>query len=88
MSGHNPFGQMVAFVTGPKSTPLTITREQYSIWKRQYTLDGLRGVRYGKSFCDYFGITDNLLLHSLGVQAADAYIEETYVVENTHEYLD
>jgi hypothetical protein len=36
-----------------------ITKQQFAAWRKQYTLDALRGARYGVSFCQYFKIPSN-----------------------------
>jgi len=57
-----------------------VTHEQYRQWQRGYIFDGLRDLRYGQSFCVYFGITDNILFYDILTQPdADQYIRRTYV---------
>jgi hypothetical protein len=61
----------------------TISVEDYEIWKRDFTWEALHGIRYGQSFCNRFGITDNHLYYndynSGGVEWADEYIRKTYL---------
>ena len=59
----------------------TITLVQYQKWKRtQAIFDALRGVRFGRSFCNRFGIVDNLLFYNAFDQVrADQYIRDTYL---------
>jgi hypothetical protein len=57
-----------------------ITYAEYRDWQRGYIFDGLRTLRYGHSFCNYFDISDNILFYDVLTQAdADRYIRETYV---------
>ena len=56
-----------------------ITRDQYDRWRHGYVLDGLRGLRYGQSFCNEFGITDNILFYSRDQIRADRHIRKYYV---------
>jgi len=81
MTGHNTFEQLVAFadpVSGTTRPP--ITRSQYDEWKRQFSFDALAGLRYGQSFCNRFGITDNILYYTMHVPAdCDRYIETRYL---------
>jgi len=59
--------------------PLAITRLQYDEWKRQFSFEALMGLRYGQSFCNQFGIVDNLLYYTMTPQQADAYILTHYI---------
>lgn len=57
----------------------TISQEQYLEWARGFVFEGLRNQRYGQSFCNFFGIKDNILFYSSTVEEADRYIKEHYV---------
>lgn len=59
--------------------PRRITLEQYEIWKKDAIFDGLRGLRYGQSFCNSFGITDNILFFTMNHVEADEYIRKLYI---------
>jgi hypothetical protein len=40
----------------------------------------LHGIRYGQSFCNHFGITDNHLYYAPGdIVWCDRYIRKTYL---------
>ena len=56
-----------------------VTLEQYQQWARGFVFEGLRDQRYGQSFCNRFGITDNILYYERDYQAADAYMRKHYV---------
>ena len=56
-----------------------ISQESYEAWLKEYILDGLRGIRYGQSFCNHFDITNNLLYYTLGPAEADEYIRKRYI---------
>lgn len=56
-----------------------VTQEQYLQWARGFVFEGLRNQRYGQSFCNQFGITDNILWYERDYQVADAYIHQNYV---------
>ena len=56
-----------------------VTQEQYQQWARGFVFEGLRDQRYGQSFCNRFGITDNILFYERDYQTADAYIRKHYV---------
>ena len=57
----------------------TVTQEQYEQWARGFVFEGLRDQRYGQSFCNHFGIQDNILFYSRLVEEADRYIRKMYV---------
>lgn len=56
-----------------------ISVKSYEQWAREFIFDGLRDQRYGQSFCNRFGITDNILYYSTTVTEADQYIQEHYI---------
>ena len=58
---------------------IKVTKEQYADWKRQFTADALRGQRYGQSFCNRFGITDNLLFFTTEIDWCEDYIRKNYL---------
>jgi hypothetical protein len=56
-----------------------VTQQQYQQWARGFVFEGLRNQRYGQSFCNQFGVTDNILYYERDYQTADAYIRKVYV---------
>lgn len=56
-----------------------ISHEQYLQWAAGFVFESLRNQRYGQSFCNYFGITDNILYYAGTVSEADEYIRKNYV---------
>ena len=56
-----------------------VTPEQYLHWARGFVFEGLRNQRYGQSFCNYFGIDDNILFYCDTVAKADEYIKKHYI---------
>jgi hypothetical protein len=80
MGGTQVFEQLVAFadITGKVHSP--ISTEDYEQWKKDYIWEALHGIRYGQSFCNHFGITDNHLYYGTGgIECADKYIRKTYL---------
>ena len=67
-------------VSQPRSL---VSAEDYEVWKKDYTWEALHGMRYGQSFCNRFGITDNHLFYNDynngGIEWADEYIQKTYI---------
>ena len=77
------FEQIVAFAdqTDGPSAPITLT--EYEQWRESYTFLALQGQRYGQSFCNTFGITDNHLYYNTGVvDWSDDYIRKTYLARS------
>lgn len=80
MTGHSVFTyhtQSTA-TTAEKYIDL-ITVEQYTLWQKEYTLEALRGIRYGQSFCNHFNLDDNLLFYTADHYWCDNYIRKHYL---------
>jgi len=77
----NPFEQFVAFGDSAGNIHAPITEQQFESWKQQYSFDALYGLRYGQSFCNHFGITDNILYYTsfATTDKCDQYIRKNYV---------
>ena len=54
---------------------------EYEAWKREFTFEGIRGARYGQSFCNHFGITDYVLFYKVDWESADQHIRTVYLVQ-------
>jgi hypothetical protein len=77
------FEQMVAFADQTDGPNELITLAEYEQWRESYTFLALQGQRYGQSFCNTFGITDNHLYYNTGgVDWSDAYIRKTYLARS------
>jgi len=77
------FEQIVAFAdqTDEPWTPISLA--EYEQWRESYTFLALKGQRYGQSFCNTFGITDNHLYYNTGgMDWSDAYIRKTYLARS------
>ena len=61
------------------SSNVKISPRDYEQWAREFIFEGIRDQRYGQSFCNRFGITDNHLYYAGSVAEADRYIQENYV---------
>ena len=80
MTGQNAFEQIVAFAGKDSQARSSIDQEDFELWQRDYTWDGLHGIRYGQSFCNRFGITDHLLYYNTWpTDQVDDYIRRTYL---------
>ena len=79
------FEQMTNHIINHNDTPLkvwtgSIDPEDYTQWKQDFIWEALHGQRYGQSFCNRFGITDNHLYYNNGdIEWADNYIKKTYL---------
>jgi hypothetical protein len=77
------FEQIVAFADRTAQSNAPITLAEYEQWRESYTFLALQGQRYGQSFCNRFGITDNHLYYNTGgVDWSDAYIRKTYLARS------
>lgn len=80
MSGQAVFEQVVAFADQTGRVSSAISAEDYEIWKKDYIWEALHGQRYGQSFCNRFGITDNHLFYAPGdIEWCDKYIRKNYL---------
>ena len=80
MTGQQVFEQVVAFADQADRIQNPITADAYELWKHDYIWEALHGIRYGQSFCNHFGITDNHLYYGTGgIEWADKYIRKTYL---------
>ena len=81
MTGHNAFEQMAAFADNViDRANLSISQEDFDLWQKDVIWDALHGIRYGQSFCNRFGITDNLLYYTTWPpEQMDEYIRKHYI---------
>ena len=68
---------MDARVERKNSIPLA----EYETWKREFTFEGIKGARYGQSFCNHFGLTDYVLFYKVDWESADQHIRTVYLVQ-------
>jgi hypothetical protein len=57
----------------------SISESDYNMWQRAFTFDGIRGARYGQSFCNHFDITDYVLFYKMDWESADQHIRMVYL---------
>ena len=84
MTGHNVFQQMIDENNNTQLTREPITKEDFELWKKDYTWDALHGIRYVQSFCNRFGVIDNILYYTRfpTTQECDEYIEKNYIARS------
>jgi hypothetical protein len=77
----NPFEQMVAFADKDSQPENPISQDDFELWQKDVVWDALHGIRYGQSFCNRFGISNNLLYYTTWpCEQIDAYIRKHYIV--------
>ena len=59
----------------------SVTQTEYRAWRGEFVFDGIRGMRYGQSFCNHFGITDYVLFYMLDWDRADQHIRKLYLAK-------
>ena len=80
MSGHQVFEQIVVLSDQAERIIDPITADDYEQWRHDYIWEALHGIRYGQSFCNHFGVTDNHLYYAPGdIAWCDKYIRKTYL---------
>jgi hypothetical protein len=83
MPGKQVFKQLVDFHDQVEKTYKPINQDDYKQWRKDYIWEALHGIRFGQSFCNHFGVTDNLLYYgSADIQWCDEYIKKTYLARN------
>lgn len=59
---------------------VVVSQADYDHWRNKiFTFEGIRGIRYGQSFCNHFGITDHILYYRDDWQLADEHIRKFYI---------
>jgi hypothetical protein len=84
MTGHDTFNQMVTATTTTRVRFLNhIPQEDFEIWQKDVIWDCLHGIRYGQSFCNRFGIDDNLVYYSTWpAEQMEEYIRKHYIARS------
>jgi hypothetical protein len=59
----------------------SISPAEYDAWQRAFTFEGIRGLRYGQSFCNHFNITDYVLFYKSDWASADQHIKAVYLAK-------
>jgi hypothetical protein len=80
MFGHNVFEHLANEAGTRNWQPARrITVTEFEQWQKAASFDIMKGLRYGQSFCNYFGITDNILYYEFSWLNAEDYIKRTYI---------
>lgn len=85
MTGQFVFERMMNEVINTSRPPYApnkkITEAQFETWQKQLQFDILKGLRTGQSFCNYFGVTDNILYYEFSWLNAEEYIRRAYLAK-------
>ena len=57
----------------------SIPPAEYEVWKREFTFEGIKGARYGQSFCNHFDITDNRIFYERDWARCDKLIRKEWL---------
>lgn len=83
MSGQTAFEQLIKNIEQLAPTVIRrISQIEYDNWQRELPFDILRGLRTGQSFCNHFGIIDNILYYEFSWINAEDYIKRTYLEQS------
>ena len=80
--GDNAFENMTAdllAIDARAEQQNSVTEAAYEDWKREFTFEGIKGARYGQSFCNHFDITDYVLYYKMDWASADQHIRTVYL---------
>jgi hypothetical protein len=83
MTGQHAFDQMVTETTTTRVQFANhIAQDDFDLWQKDVIWDCLHGIRYGQSFCNRFGITDNLLYYNTWpTEQIEDYIRKNYIAQ-------
>ncbi len=75
------FDSMIAQTTAAGKTN-KITLSAYQKFQKNFSFDALRGKHYGRSFAEYFGITDYRIQFERDWQKCDAVIKREWITNH------
>lgn len=80
MTAMSHMAEMLMEMSEPRGPIEKVSKQDYEQWARGFVFDGLRDLRYGQSFCNRFGISDNILYYARTFEEADRYIQKNYLL--------
>lgn len=57
----------------------TISKQDYELFRKEYIFDQIKGLKYGKAFCERFQIDDPVISRLIDTDLAIEMIEENYI---------
>lgn len=78
--GLNSFTMMVGILSGINQPQTkTISKQDYELFRKEYIFDQIKGLKYGKAFCERFQIDDPVISRLIDTDLAIEMIEENYI---------
>ncbi len=75
--GLTSFSHMISVLNNqPK---ILISRQEYDVFDKEYIFEQLKGKRFGRAFCERFGITDPVVNCLVDEDIAREMINENYI---------
>jgi hypothetical protein len=78
----NMAADLLAETTDNQVLKNCISHDNYEQWRKQYTWDALHDLRYGQSFCNHFGITDQRIFFERNWQTCDTVIQREWLARS------
>lgn len=76
----NSFTMMVGILSGINQPQTkTISKQDYELFRKEYIFDQIKGLKYGKAFCERFQIDDPVISRLIDTDLAIEMIEENYI---------
>lgn len=75
--GLNAFTTMISLLDNP--TKPEISKQDYTVFCKEYIFDQLKGKRFGRAFCEKFDVKDAVIRCLVDEDIARGMIEETYI---------
>lgn len=82
MSGLQHMVRDIMYAQENGAEPNSVAEANYLEWQKLYTWDALVDQRYGQSFCNYFGITDNRLYYERDWTRCDTIIRSEWLARS------
>lgn len=79
MAASNSFTHVVHHLG--EYTRLSVSKEEYSLFKKKWLFDAIGGKRYGEAFCEYFSIGKSSPLYFFRDNSiSERWIEDNYLL--------
>ena len=75
--GYSVFNQGLSYLNSTNYS--NINEHGYKAWKKEFSFEALKGIRYGQSFCNQFNIQDYVLFYMVDTERADLHIRKHYI---------
>ena len=75
----NAFSSMISIMENAGQANIKISKKQYETFCKEYIFDQIKGMKFGKAFCEKFDINDNVLKCVFDKDLAEEMITQVYV---------